>query len=132
MKTFHWIAFVYATLFGIVVAVNESTRPRIAAHSFGFDDQHTLHGREAKKRSCTWECHFNTGWCKDNHVKLDRKWLEFTDIPYFGIIDSLKSMGNYTLANILFLVLLIPTTILWMLVRSMEMEWSIRKLDRKR
>jgi len=41
-------------------------------------------------------------------------------------------MGNYTLANILFLVLLIPTTILWMLVRSMEMEWSIRKLDRKR
>lgn len=131
MRTFLWIALVYVGLFGIMVAVNESTRPRIAAHSFQYDHQHTLHSWEAKKRSCTWKCYFNTRWCKDNHVKLDRRWLKFTDIPYFGIIKSLNSIGNYTLANILFLVILIPLAILWMLVRSMEMEWSIRKLDRK-
>jgi len=113
-----------------MVAVNESTRPRVPAHSFAFQYQTTIHPRKANKLSCTWECYYKTQWCKKNHVRFDRKWLTFTDIPYNAIIGALDSTGSYTMANILFLVIIVPTAILWMLIRSMEMELSIRKLAR--
>ncbi|NDC76806.1 MAG: hypothetical protein EBZ67_02860 [Chitinophagia bacterium] len=131
MKTFVWIALVYVGLFCIVLAVNESTRDNISTHSFTYEHQHTIHPRKANKLFCTWECYFNTCWCKDNHVGIDKKWLAYTDIPYYTIIDVLDSMGSYTLANIIFLVIIIPSAILWMLVRSVVMEGTIRKLDRK-
>lgn len=81
--------------------------------------------------SCTWTCYYHTKWCKDNHVGIDSKWMDLTDIPYKAIIGALDSMGDYPMANIAFLVLIIPTAILWLFVRSIEWEISIRKFDRK-
>ena len=60
------------------------------------------------KNQCTWACSFNTRFCIKNHVKLDEKYLKFTDPIYFGIIKLLFSTGNYVLANLIFLVLGIP------------------------
>lgn len=130
MKTFLWILLVYAGLFGIMVAVNESTRPNIPRHGHAYQHQPTIHPGKASKLNCTWECYEKTQWCTDNHVGIDQQWLRFTNIPYRAIIGALDSTGSYTMANILFLVIIIPTAILWMLIRSMEMELSIRKLAR--
>jgi len=62
---------------------------------------------------------------------MDKADLATTDIPYNLIIESLKRTGFYQTANILIRVGLIPNAIRWMLVRSIEMDISIRKLDRK-
>jgi len=60
---------------------------------------------------CSWKCHDDTAFCKTNHVKYAKSYFNQIDPIYFGIINSLKSTGDYRGANILFLVLLIPIII---------------------
>ena len=79
---------------------------------------------------CTWICHNDTNYCKKNHVKLAKPYFNKIDPIYFGIINSLKSTGNYGLANIIFLVIVLPLIIYILLVKSISLEFKIRKLNK--
>ncbi len=82
--------------------------------------------RTAEK--CTWICHNDTDYCKGNHVKILQPYFEYTDPVYFEIIRFLKSTGGYALANIIFLVLLIPLFIFLLLIRILGMQKEIHRL----
>ena len=82
------------------------------------------------KDKCTWICHDETNHCKENHVKLATPYFKKIDPIYFGIIDSLRSTGDYGLANIIFLVIIIPLNMYFSLVKSISLELKIRKLKK--
>ena len=82
------------------------------------------------KDKCTWICHNNTNYCKENHVKLAKPYFDKIDPIYDGIIDSLKSTGDYGLANIIFLVIILPLIMYILLVKSISLEFKIRKLKK--
>jgi len=57
IKTFHWIASIYAGLFGIMTAVNEYVRSTVKAHSYTYVGKPTIHPDASVKNRCTWKCH---------------------------------------------------------------------------
>jgi hypothetical protein len=133
MRTLLWIALIYLGLFGIMAVVNETVRSTVPSHKFKYKGIPTIHPKTSLKDRCTWQCHnrdLEYRWCRNNHVKMGPGMLALSEIPYELVVCMLLGMGDYQLANILLLVMFIPTAILWMLVRSIEMELSIRKLDR--
>ncbi|MDC1534971.1 hypothetical protein N8383_01805 [Flavobacteriaceae bacterium] len=79
---------------------------------------------------CTWICHDKTDYCRENHVKLAKPYLEKTDLIYSGIIKFLKSTGNYAFANIIILVIILPLIMYILLVKSISLEFKIRKLKK--
>ncbi len=80
---------------------------------------------------CTWICHDNTRFCKENHVKYLHPFYKYTDTAYFGIINLLQKMGNYRLANVIILIILVPLFIWFFIIKSLNMQDEIRKLERK-
>ena len=82
------------------------------------------------KEKCTWICHNDTNHCKENHVKLAKPYFDKIDPIYFGIINTLKSTGDYGLANIIFLVIILPLFIYILLIKSISLEFKIRKLKK--
>ena len=82
------------------------------------------------KDKCTWICHNDTNYCKENHVKLATPYFDKIDPIYFGIINSLRSTGDYGLANIIFLVIIFPLIMYFSLVKSISLEFKIRKLKK--
>jgi hypothetical protein len=79
---------------------------------------------------CTWICHDETNYCKDNHVKLATPYFKKIDPIYFGIIKSLRKTKDYGLANIIFLVIIFPLIMYFSLVKSISLELKIRKLKK--
>ena len=80
------------------------------------------------KDKCTWMCHNNTNYCKENHAKLAKPYFDKTDPIYHGTIKSLQSTGNYVSANIIILVIILPLIMYILLVKSISLEFKIRKL----
>lgn len=80
------------------------------------------------KNSCTWACHNKTTFCKDNHVKHMKSYLDDSDVPYYFIINGLKSTGNYVYANILILVLVIPILIWFFIIKTLSLQQKINQL----
>ena len=66
----------------------------------------------------------------EHHVKITKPYLKYTNPIYFGAIGALKSTGNYGLANIVFLVLLLPLWMFYFLVKSIDKFIEIRKLKK--
>lgn len=89
-----------------------------------------INSGEPMKDKCTWMCHNNTNYCKDNHVKLAKPYFDKTDLIYFGIIKSLQSTGGYVSANIIILVIILPLIMYILLVKSISLEFKIRKLKK--
>ena len=83
------------------------------------------------ERKCSWTCHNNTTYCKENHVKFLKPYFEKIDPIYFGIVFILKSTGKYGLANIIFLVILLPLIMYLLLVKSINIQLEIRKIKRE-
>ena len=79
---------------------------------------------------CTWMCHNNTNYCKENHVKLAKPYFDKTDPIYDGTIKSLQSTGSYVSANIIILVIILPLIMYILLVKSISLEFKIRKLKK--
>jgi hypothetical protein len=78
-----------------MILINEFVR--INTNEEGFNKQEVIAINSAKKQKekCSWVCHNDTDYCKKNHVKLVKPYFDKIDPIYFGIIDSLKSTGNY-------------------------------------
>lgn len=112
--------------FMLMVIVNEYSRIQNKTHykSKGFT---LLNTTEPIKNKCSWNCHNNTSYCLKHHVKLTKPFLKYTNPIYFGAIGALKSTGNYGLANILFLVILMPLWMFYFLVKSIDLIIEIKK-----
>jgi hypothetical protein len=112
-----------------MVGVNEYFRPNKKVRDYDMEGNLSLNFPPEK---CSWQCHEDTNHCKENHVKYAGEYFEFIDPIYFGIINSLKSTGDYGLANIIFLVILFPLFMYFLLIRSIDMEFKIRELKKSR
>ena len=119
---------VYALLISTMVLINEFARVRIKdAKLFKYHGINTIHPGMKRANRCTWICHNNTSYCKNQHVKFDKINFSFTDVVYFGVIGILKGTGNYGLANIIILVILIPFSIIYMIVRGFQYKCESNK-----
>ena len=117
----------------LMVGVNEYIRPKIKPRDQIIDGNLPMNTPSAlHPEKCSWQCHDDTNFCQDNHVKFAGRYFDLIDPIYFGIIDSLKSTGNYGLANIIFLVILFPLFMYFLLIQSVDMEFKIRELKRDR
>ena len=112
--------------FMLVVIVNEYSRiqNKTLYKSKGFT---LLNTTEPIKNECSWSCHNNTSYCLKHHVKLTKPYLKYTNPVYFGAIGALKSTGNYGLANIVFLVILMPLWMFYFLAKSVDLILENRK-----
>jgi uncharacterized membrane protein YtjA (UPF0391 family) len=104
----------------LMIAINETIRPNLATQSGKMNGHATMNPTIASKHKCTWQCHNATNYCKANHVKVLKPYYNYTDPIYFGIINLLHSTGNYGLANIVFLVILIPFLICYFITKSWQ------------
>jgi hypothetical protein len=145
---------IFAILFSIVIAVNEFSRMGKNGERFTMYGLKGINSNRAIADKCSWVCHFKTNHCRENHVKFLKDYFPITDKLYMGEIhllgkfkiikndsqifsNGLNQLGvsteyaNYGLANIVFLVLLIPFLILYCLVKGLTIQKQIKKLCRK-
>ena len=114
-----------------MVLVNECVRWKGGESRYTTQGINAIHSAQRLKEGCTWICHNVTDWCKVHHVKFLRDHFAFVDQVYFGIIRLLKGTGAYRAANIVFLVILIPALMCYLLVRSINMQLEIKRIKRK-
>ena len=115
-----------------MVIVNEYVRISSTEVPYSKYGVTAINSVNADSKKCTWICHNNTNYCKDNHVKHLKNKLVHTDILYFGIIGLLASTGNYGLANILFLVILAPLWVWYFTAKSIDTGILLYQLKRNR
>src|SRR3954464_9050482 len=94
--------------FIIMIVINEMVRPTIKEKPYLNLGITAMNSSRKTTNKCTWICHNNTEYCIQHHIKFNHQFLKITDPIYFGVIGLLKSTGVYALANIVFLVILIP------------------------
>ena len=111
-----------------MIAVNEMVRPTIKEKPYSRYGITTINSVDKNKDKCTWNCHNSTEYCKDYHVKYLKPYFGYTGIIYGGIIYLLKSTGSYGLANIIFLVILIPFLIWYFIKESLNIQDEINQL----
>lgn len=60
-----------------------------------------------------------------------KPYFAFIDPVYFGMIQGLKATGNYAGANFIFLVILWPLIMYWLLVKVIVSQLKINQLKKK-
>ena len=119
------------TPFLIMILINELVRPTITEKSYEIYQVQAMNSNIISKDKCSWNCYHKTTYCKNNHVKTFNNYFEYIDPIYFGIIKSLHSTGSYGLANVIFLVLLLPFLMFLLLVKVLNMQSQINHLKSK-
>ncbi len=118
--------------FLLMIAVNEIVRLRITNEPYSSHGIVAINSVDKNAGNCTWICHNDTGFCKENHVKYFDSYFTFTDPLYFGAIGLLAMTGNYGLANIVFLVVLMPLVIWFFLIKSLNIQDKISTLKKRK
>lgn len=119
--------FLFCALLLAMVIVNEYSRSVEPSHDFRYHGLNTIHPGKQIKYKCSWYCHEHTNICKLQHARIPKRYLKYTDGLYFKIIECLKKTGNYTLANVILLVCIIPATTIYMLVAGILMQLNLKK-----
>lgn len=114
-----------------MIITNEIVRPTIKGTKYSTSGITAMNSATRITDKCTWICHNDTNYCLKNHVKYLEPYSNYTNILYFGVIGMLQMTGNYGLANIVFLVILIPFLIWYFIIKSMSMQHQINKLKNK-
>ncbi|CAA0252889.1 conserved hypothetical protein [Tenacibaculum maritimum] len=112
----------------IVVLVNEYSRLNNSNKGFVRKGITAINPSIKTPEKCSWYCHADTGYCKKYHTHLLKNHTSKIDPFYFGIIKSLHVAGDYGLANIIFLVILFPTLIYVLLIKSISIQRKIKEL----
>ena len=115
-----------------MVLINEAVRPKIKEQPYTAHGIIDVNSAKYLPKKCTWVCHNNTAYCKTHHVKYLKPFYTITEVFYFGVIGLLASTGNYGAANIIFLVFLFPLTILYFIIKSIDIQKEIQKLSKKK
>ena len=114
--------------FILMVVINEYCRRGMNLMGGVKFGQSTMNTALATPGACSWACYDNTAYCKQNHVKVLNKYFSVFDPLYFGMISALKQTGNYSAANVIFLVILWPSVMSFLLVRSLFIRSKIRSI----
>lgn len=114
--------------FIIMVLVNEFCRQQIKETPYGGRGVEFMNPELWVHNKCSWACHNSSAFCEKHHIKYLRPVKQYIDPIYFGIIRFLKASPNYALANLLFLAILWPLLMWYLLVRCIEMRQTIKKL----
>lgn len=117
--------------FLLMIIVNEVVRPTIKEKPYSKHGITAINSAGRNTEKCTWICHNNTTYCKEKHVKYLKNYYAYTDTIYFGIISLLANTGNYGLANIIFLVILLPLLIWFFIISSLNIQDKINILKKK-
>lgn len=117
--------------FLLVFSVNETVKLRAKESSFTRHGIPVINSNIKTKERCTWICHDETEFCKKQHVNFVKSYLNYTDKPYFFIIQCMKSTGSYRLANIVALGFVIPFTIWCCFLYIIDTQTKIRKIKRQ-
>ena len=118
--------------FTIMIVVNEMIRPTIKERPYSYHGIKAINSSDKILDKCTWICHNQTSYCKAHHVKMNRLCFKFTDRIYFGVIMLLASTRSYWSANIVFLVLIFPMFIWYLLIKSLNLQDEINKLRKRK
>lgn len=119
---------ILGTPFLIMILVNEMVRPTLQKKPFLIKGVHAMNSNAISKKQCSWNCYLNTQYCKNNHVKTLSNHFDYIDPIYFGIINSLHSTGNYGMANVFILVILLPFSMFFFLIKILDMQNQINRL----
>lgn len=107
--------------FLIMVLVNESVRPTLRNSPFQLRGVKAMNSNKPLLDKCSWYCYTETtNHCKEHHVSIAKPFFKYIDPIYFGMIKSLHSGNNYQLMNVVFLVILMPLFMFYLLVRSID------------
>lgn len=118
--------------FLLMIIVNESVRLKTKNDPYSRQGITAINSAERNSEKCTWICHNDTGFCKQNHVTYLDSYFQHTDPIYFGAINLLKSTGNYGLANLIFLVILVPFLLWFFLMKSLNIQDEISTLKKRK
>lgn len=113
--------------FLIMIVVNELIRPTIKIKPNSMRGISVINPVDKVVGKCSWVCSSNTSYCKENHVKYLKPYFGYTDVLYKGLIGLLFRTGNYGLANIVFLVVLVPLLLWFLLIKSLNIQDEINK-----
>lgn len=112
-----------------MVVINEIIRPTISENQHSYEGVKTINSNSKNMDKCTWLCHDNTEYhCQAYHVKHLNNYYAYTDPMYKGIIKLLMGTGHYGIANIIFLVILIPFMIFFFFIKSIIIQLKINEL----
>ena len=114
--------------FFLMIIVNEFTRTLADVNPHTHQGIDAINSSARNPTKCSWLCHNETNYCKENHVKIMKPYFKYTDPVYFGIIKALFSTGNYGFANVLILVILLPLAMCVLLVESLQIQHKINGL----
>lgn len=114
--------FILLLPFLTMTIVNENSRSKVNEKPYEAHGIKTINSAKHVSTKCTWACHNDTAYCKKKHVKYLKPYLKITDLFYFGLIGLLASTGNYGLANIFFLVILLPGAILFFIMKAWNLQ----------
>ena len=119
--------------FLLMIVVNEIVRPTIKGKPYYIYGVPTMNSYDKDSDKCSWACHNSTTTiCKQKHVKYLKPYFDYSDPVYFGIIGILHGIGRYSLANIIFLVILFPSMIWIFIIKSLNIQDRISKLKQKK
>lgn len=113
-----------------MITINEVMRPTIKEKPFQQFGKATINSTDQLQNKCSWYCYGHTDYCKAQHVNLNNKYFALTDPLYFGLVELLKVGNHYALANIVFLILLVPLCIWYFLIKALNIGDEIRKLKK--
>jgi hypothetical protein len=111
--------------------INEDMRKKIKEEPYTTQGITSINSAKYLQNKCSWICHNNTSYCKKYHVKHLKPLYSITDVFYYGAIGILKSTGNYGAANIIFLVFLFPFTIMYLIIKSLNIQDEIQKIKKR-
>jgi len=114
-----------------MILINEIIRPAIKEEPYSKSGITAMNSDDRISDKCTWICHNETAYCKENHVKCLKPHFKFTDPVYFGVIGMLQSTKKYEAANIIFMVVLIPLLIWFLLIKSLNIQDEIKTLKKQ-
>ena len=117
--------------FLVMIIVNESmrlTHNMDGGHAYGVE---TMNSTIQSSTDCSWSCYYNTTYCKKHHVKHMNNYFQYIDGFYFWQIKFLHGFGNYTVANIVFMVILWPALMYFLLITFLNQRTRIKKLKRQ-
>ena len=122
--------YIFIFLFIIMILVNESYRNKIVEKRNVNYGLKTINSRIANKNKCSWECYYNTSYCKQNHVKFLSPYFDYIDPVYYGTIRQLNRGAGYVVSNIIYLVILWPFLILSLFYKNISFRNQIIKLKK--
>ena len=143
MKKLYINTLILFSPFLLMVVVNEVVRPTLVEAPFQYTKSFDLSGLtqkvvisgmnpgKMKKEKCTWYCHNHNSYCVNFHKKIS--FHQYIGDLYNDIITLLKQggyQGSYAINNIIFLVILWPLIMFFLLTKSLDIQRKINKLKR--